>query len=100
MKWTKDKPKVDGYYWYRDKYTAKPKIHGYSAGIVYPIGINEEYYVEEFNGEWAGPIPLPREEEDLKRVPILTAEDAEFCKGLFQILKDKQNREKTSVGWA
>jgi hypothetical protein len=63
MTWTKDKPTVPGWYWYRNPH-----------GFVWVENIDEKdgelcavstagvmYLVENYPGEWAGPLPLPEE---------------------------------------
>ncbi|WP_413935987.1 hypothetical protein [Nitrospira sp. BLG_1] len=61
--WTRERPTVPGWYWYRDM-TTVPRVvsliqDGYGL-VVYGI---EEYCnrLYEVRGEWAGPIPPPEE---------------------------------------
>jgi hypothetical protein len=63
MTWTTEKPTVPGWYWWKSKQ--------YSPVIVeiYRLEVRGESYlligVEDAEGLWAGPIPLPEEENTL-----------------------------------
>ncbi len=61
MKWTKDIPREDGYYWWRasvkDKY---PEVVEICDGTVCDIRDGEYHEHEDFSGEWSNiPIPVP-----------------------------------------
>lgn len=60
MKWSKEKPKKTGWYWYRDSVIETPfigKLQG--SCISFPHGMY--IYVDDAPGEFAGPIPEPEE---------------------------------------
>lgn len=56
MKWTKERPTVEGWYWYRDDNRAAQIV-----GVGKRAGFMDGKVVEldELSGEWAGPIPPP-----------------------------------------
>ena len=55
--WTKDTPSVDGVYWWRaDSSDKHPDIHSDVQGRFYEIGESKSTTVENFGGEWLGPI--------------------------------------------
>jgi hypothetical protein len=65
--WTTNKPTVAGYWWYRlkDKFEESPVLVEGNGSEVEPFivqwGYDEEHLVDEMGGEWAGPLPMPRE---------------------------------------
>ena len=63
LKWTKEKPKKDGYYWYTDKITM-PMIAfvAVSTEAVEFFMFPGETWLDALDGKWAGPIPEPMEE--------------------------------------
>lgn len=71
LTWTEEPPKEVGKYWWRwtpfDEYRVYnvrliPTIHGL---ITYDHkGYHEAVHVEDIDGQWAGPIPEPREEKE------------------------------------
>lgn len=63
LAWTRERPTVPGWYWYRDR-SIVPRVvsltqDGYGL-VAYGI---EEYCnrLYEVRGEWAGPLPHPEE---------------------------------------
>jgi hypothetical protein len=60
MKWTKEKPNKNGYYWYSDD-VADPEIVLLEWPYVwfYKEMCNEQ--IEYLDGEWSGPIPEPED---------------------------------------
>ena len=62
LKWTKEKPTKDGWYWFRHKafntYIAKVTCGG-------TILFGQYFNVKDINNdaEWAGPIPEPEEQQ-------------------------------------
>ena len=66
MKWTKEKPSKVGEYWYRKSPEHSPYIievcGSVSHGKIYYIhGDDNEYFLRALDGEFAGPIPEPKE---------------------------------------
>ena len=68
--WTKEPPTVPGRYWYIQRGSYIPCI----VQLVYLdfdtdrlkasfVGIEDDEYVEDMDGWWAGPIPIPEEAE-------------------------------------
>lgn len=74
--WSKESPKVNGVYWWRaDAKDLEPDIHAVVAGQFYQIGSSESVVVENFGGEWLGPItptaaaPVEQSKEVALRIP-------------------------------
>lgn len=68
--WTKERPTVPGWYWYTQSDFSRPRI----VQIMYRgldtdrltasfAGNEEDEWVEDMVGRWAGPIPIPEEAE-------------------------------------
>ena len=66
--WTKEPPTVPGWYWYTQRDFSRPRI----VQIMYRgldtdrltasfAGNEEDKWVEDMVGRWAGPIPMPEE---------------------------------------
>lgn len=66
--WTKEPPTVPGWYWYTQRDFSRPRI----VQIMYRgldtdrltasfAGNEEDEWVEDMVGRWAGPIPMPEE---------------------------------------
>ena len=69
--WTKDKPTKAGYYWYREARTYVVEVcFVRGERIVYKCGHDCDKDLSELAGEWAGPIPEPRE----PRTPVAVRE--------------------------
>jgi len=75
LRWSSERPSVDGYYWSRVYYQDNnPEVvrvnntgifvNGMWQNEVYVMGEEEPYLHEEFiqerGGEWYGPLPLPK----------------------------------------
>lgn len=67
--WTMEKPKAPGWYWYH-RYFSSPRIvqlmyRGLDTDrlVVSFAGNEENEWVEDMVGWWAGPIPIPEEAE-------------------------------------
>ena len=67
--WTKEPPTVPGWYWYH-RYFSSPRIvqlmyRGLDTDrlVVSFAGNEENEWVEDMVGWWAGPIPIPEEAE-------------------------------------
>ncbi len=66
LRWSAEKPTVPGWYWWRNK----TPNGGYITDMlevgeqltVYNDQTHKSHSVDEFQGEWAGPIPEPGEE--------------------------------------
>lgn len=65
--WTMEKPKAPGWYWYH-RYFSSPRIvqlmyRGLDTDrlVVSFAGNEEDEWVEDMVGRWAGPIPIPEE---------------------------------------
>ena len=66
--WSREDPKVDGVYWWRaDANDPDPDIHSVVAGRFYEVGMSQCTAVENFGGEWLGPIS-PSDFEQLLRL--------------------------------
>lgn len=66
--WTKDDPKVDGVYWWRaDANDPDPDLHSVVNGRFYEVGMSQCTVVENFGGEWLGPVS-PSDFEQLLRL--------------------------------
>ena len=64
LKWMKEKPTQDGYYWYRDKITMQMiAFVDASTEAVEFFMFPGETWLDALDGEWAGPIPEPTENE-------------------------------------
>jgi len=62
LKWTKEKPTKDGYYWYKDKITMQMiAFVDASTEAVEFFVFPEETCLDALDGEWAGPIQEPME---------------------------------------
>ena len=66
MKWSKQRPAQEGWFWWREKPDDDPMcIQVYFASGLFwawnegKFDIGDENRVDEIAGEWAGPIPLP-----------------------------------------
>ena len=58
MTWSKEKPTVPGYYWYRNSYRLDvARITGLSAHFTTGLTVS----LEHVNGEWSGPLEPPVE---------------------------------------
>jgi hypothetical protein len=67
LRWTRERPKVEGWYWWRDLEATEDPSDGM---IVYVYAANGGLYVDNdgdtvrlstVHGEWAGPIEPPGE---------------------------------------
>lgn len=58
MKWTKERPEVDGWYWFFD--VADPEIVEVKDNHVYWTR-SGDCSLDELDGEWSGPIPEPED---------------------------------------
>ena len=73
LKWTSEKPKDIGWYWYRPEPRFIPRMvyvcWRYEPNkdprwcVIIPCNCDMWLNVNEFGGEWAGPIPEPEEED-------------------------------------
>ena len=66
MTWTTEKPTKDGWYWYKDRnfLTTMARIYDFEEDEIILVHIPEfkkRFEICDLNGEWAGPIPEPRE---------------------------------------
>lgn len=68
--WTKEPPTVPGWYWYTQSDFSRPRIvqimyRGLDTDrlVVSFAGNEENEWVEDMVGWWAGPIPMPEEAE-------------------------------------
>lgn len=66
MKWTNEKPVKAGWYWYQELKSFGPTIINIqkdeSAGKLYVNSDDwKDLYVEDFKGQWSGPIPEPED---------------------------------------
>ena len=61
MKWTKEKPSKEGYYWYMESNTAEIVEIAIFPREIIVWCIAQEYAnpIEVFNGEWYGPLEVP-----------------------------------------
>lgn len=58
--WSKEKPKLGEWYWYRTPQIKPIIVFTESRGVVeWPWGTDSR--IQDLRGEWAGPIPLPSE---------------------------------------
>ena len=64
IKWTKEKPKKSGYYWYSKYYSRVVEVIFPEKGTPFYLetGYSNQYYLCNAHEEWAGPIPMPEEE--------------------------------------
>ena len=71
MKWTKEKPTEIGWYWYRDRLTEP--VMSLITMLDNELIMNAYRRYQnarinmlngEYNEEWAGPIPKPKEEDN------------------------------------
>jgi hypothetical protein len=67
VKWTSEKPKKAGHYWYRAVYLGEASILHVRdllnvCGLVAHYGLREVKQVSLMHGHWSGPIPEPEEE--------------------------------------
>ena len=77
IRWTSEKPRKAGNYWYRRvanslaKINSKPQILYVNSDLCVPqlnlLEYREPISVNEYKGQWAGPIPEPEDyaDEDL-----------------------------------
>lgn len=63
LQWTKEPPTTPGGYWWREKQEKRPRIVdvGQAAGMYLAFTPKGLCKVNELDGEWAGPLPEPRE---------------------------------------
>ena len=66
--WTKERPTVPGWYWYTQSDFSRPRIvqlmyRGLDTDRLTAslAGNEEDEWVEDMVGRWAGPIPIPEE---------------------------------------
>jgi len=64
MNWTKEKPTKQGYYWWRQYPSTKPriaKVWGYDGECEYVawMGTDNDSNLIDTEGEWFGPIEPP-----------------------------------------
>ena len=66
LKWTRKKPTVDGYYWYKGinewdhkLYTSIVRVETDSQSMFAYFSEDDYFSVPDSDGEWAGPIPEP-----------------------------------------
>ncbi len=74
MKWSSEKPKKRGNYWYRRQsksmqgMSGQPKILCVNSDLCVPQlnlwEYKEPVSVEEYRGQWAGPIPEPEDVDE------------------------------------
>jgi hypothetical protein len=74
MKWTNEKPTVEGWYFYRGTTGPHTVNHTLVVRVSFGDGVRvrkdvalvyegeERYSIDRMPGEWAGPIPEPEEE--------------------------------------
>lgn len=67
MKWSKDKPIVNGFFWYKKNKTAKPEICELCyvtdpriESTTYWTAFDNFTYLDKVNGLWCGPIFPPK----------------------------------------
>lgn len=90
--WTKEDPKVDGVHWWRaDANDRDPDIHSVVAGRFYEVGMTQCTVVENFGGEWLGPI-TPSDFEQAKAATEITVREAvaETWKAAIGIAKARE----------
>ena len=56
MKWTNDKPSIEGWYFWRPNSKSTDSLHWYVLYV-------EDDLLPRSSGQWAGPIPEPEELE-------------------------------------
>lgn len=65
LRWTKESPTKDGWYWWKDA-----RVGEVFVAWVFTVlrtyarlldGNDNDYEIEKLDGEWAGPIPEPKE---------------------------------------
>ena len=73
LKWSNEVPKAEGHYWFRGKvdglYDWQPcilHVYDFRANpdgnrITADVDTEKSRMLEDFSGDWAGPIPLPEE---------------------------------------
>lgn len=70
MKWTKRSPRRVGYFWFRENDQQTPLIvriceeeFGPNTDLFvrHGNGPDDVNFIENYHGEWAGPIPMPEE---------------------------------------
>ena len=71
LEWT-DEPKVPGWYWFKDEYGIIPR-YVYQDGTVAITMLIARVPYQYLGGQWAGPIPEPRETK--KWIDIKNAEE-------------------------
>lgn len=59
LEWTKEKPKVSGYYWHRTENHLEPEIDLFWIGNGGLVRWPSSHIKNIENFEWAGPIPPP-----------------------------------------
>jgi len=69
LKWTKEKPTQDGFYWCRFRH---PNVMQQLIAMVLvnakgrygiTVGSSDAHDIDSYDGEWAGPIPMPEEDD-------------------------------------
>jgi hypothetical protein len=64
--WTKDKPTEPGWYWFRHEHIAPWIAHvellcRFGKAPFLAVRMQSIHTLDKFDGEWAGPIPQPKE---------------------------------------
>ena len=64
LEWTNEPPKVPGWYWFKDEYgirIARIKHDSRKMNELYAVIGGVGNWMSTLHGQWAGPIPEPRE---------------------------------------
>jgi len=74
MTYTDKKPTAPGYYWYRSKYLSNGVVisvlPGFDGLSVFFFSDGREYRLKDCDGQFAGPIPKPVEEDDARTIDL------------------------------
>ena len=70
QRWSKDKPKAPGWYWWRNKpigydvQVVKVRfLHGWGQELFVSFETGDKIPFKEINGEWCGPLEPPHDQE-------------------------------------
>lgn len=65
MKWSREPIKTPGWYWFKTKYiTDVRQVAATDGKFMIISGSYDPLLVEDFMGEWAGPIPEPKDKSN------------------------------------
>lgn len=67
LEWTTEPPKVPGWYWFKDEYgirIARIKHDSRKMNELYAVIGGVGNWMSILHGQWAGPIPEPREPKE------------------------------------